>query len=67
MWDLWHTKWPWDRFISEFFGFSLSISFHCGSPYSYITWGMNNRPVRFQVLTAASMIFRVVFWVILPG
>jgi hypothetical protein len=25
--------------------FSLSVSFHCGSPYSYIIWGMNNRPV----------------------
>jgi hypothetical protein len=23
----------------------LSISFHHGSPYSYITWAMNNRPV----------------------
>jgi hypothetical protein len=28
--------------------FSLSISFHRGSPYSYITWGMNNRPVKPQ-------------------
>jgi hypothetical protein len=26
-------------------GFPLSISFHYGSPCSYITWGMNNRPV----------------------
>jgi hypothetical protein len=25
--------------------FSLSISFHRSSPYSYFTWGMNNRPV----------------------
>jgi hypothetical protein len=25
--------------------FCLSISFHCGSPCSYITWGMNSRPV----------------------
>jgi hypothetical protein len=25
--------------------FSLSVSFHRGSPYSYITWAMNNRPV----------------------
>jgi hypothetical protein len=22
-----------------------SISFHCGFPYSYITWGINNRPI----------------------
>jgi hypothetical protein len=25
-------------------GFSLSTTFHNGSPYSYIIWGMNNRP-----------------------
>jgi hypothetical protein len=25
--------------------FSLSIIFHRGSPHSYITWGVNNRPV----------------------
>jgi hypothetical protein len=28
-----------------FFGFPLSISFHCGSPYWYINWMMNKRPV----------------------
>jgi hypothetical protein len=28
MWDLWCTKWYWDRFFPEHFGFSLSISFH---------------------------------------
>jgi hypothetical protein len=28
MWDLWWTKWHWDRFFSEYFGFPLSISFH---------------------------------------
>jgi hypothetical protein len=39
MWDLWWTKWNWDRFISEFFCFPLSISFHRGSPYSYLIWG----------------------------
>jgi hypothetical protein len=38
MWSLWWTKWLWDRF-SEFFSFPLSISFHRGSPYSYIAWG----------------------------
>jgi hypothetical protein len=27
----------WDRCFSEFFGFPLSVSFHRGSPYSYIT------------------------------
>jgi hypothetical protein len=30
-------------FSFEFFGFLQSVSFHCGSPYSYIIWGMNNR------------------------
>jgi hypothetical protein len=29
-WDLWWTKWHWDRFFSESFGFPLSISFHRG-------------------------------------
>jgi hypothetical protein len=28
MWDLWWTKWHWDRFFSEYFGFPLSVSFH---------------------------------------
>jgi hypothetical protein len=25
---MWWTKWHWDRFFSEYFGFPLSISFH---------------------------------------
>jgi hypothetical protein len=28
MWDLWWTKWHWDRLFSEYFGFPLSVSFH---------------------------------------
>jgi hypothetical protein len=28
MWDLWWTKWHWDRFFPEYFGFPLSTSFH---------------------------------------
>jgi hypothetical protein len=28
MWDLWWTKWNWDRVFSEYFGFPQSISFH---------------------------------------
>jgi hypothetical protein len=28
MWDLWWTKWHWDRFFPEYFGLPLSISFH---------------------------------------
>jgi hypothetical protein len=33
-WDLWWTKWHWDRFFSEFFDFPLSISFHRGLHFS---------------------------------
>jgi hypothetical protein len=43
MWDLWWTKWHWDRLLSEFFGFTQSISFHRGSPFTYIAWGIYNR------------------------
>jgi hypothetical protein len=32
MWDLWWTKWHWDRLFSEFICFPLSISFHRRSP-----------------------------------
>jgi hypothetical protein len=28
MWDLWWTKWHWDRFFLEYFGFPLSFSFN---------------------------------------
>jgi hypothetical protein len=28
MWDLWWTKWHWDRFFPEYFGFPLSVLFH---------------------------------------
>jgi hypothetical protein len=35
MWDLWWAKWHWERFFSEFFGFSVNISFHRRSPHSY--------------------------------
>jgi hypothetical protein len=45
MWDLWWTKWQWDRFFSEFFCFAVSLSFHHDSPCSYIAWETNNRPV----------------------
>jgi hypothetical protein len=34
-----------DRFSFEFFVFSLSISFHRGSSYSYLTWETNNSPI----------------------
>jgi hypothetical protein len=32
-------------FLPEFSDFTLSVSFHRGSPLSHIIWGMNNRPV----------------------
>jgi hypothetical protein len=44
LWDLWRTKRHRERLFSEFFSSPLSISFHCGSPYSHIIWGMNNGP-----------------------
>jgi hypothetical protein len=46
MWNLWLTKWHCDEYLSQVFSIFLSISFHCGSPLSYIIWGMNNRPVK---------------------
>jgi hypothetical protein len=45
MWDLRWTKWQLDRFLSEFFGLPLSVSFHRGSPYSCFFCWINNRPV----------------------
>jgi hypothetical protein len=66
MWDLWCTKRHWDRFSSEFFGFPWQHHHATRAPYSYIIiWEKNNRSVRFQILTAASMEFRV-FWEVAP-
>jgi hypothetical protein len=31
-------------FLRVFFGFTLSVSFHRGFPYSYTIWEMGNRP-----------------------
>jgi hypothetical protein len=28
MWVLWWTKWHWDRFFPQYFGFPLSVSIH---------------------------------------
>jgi len=36
MWDLWRTKWCWDRFFSKCFGFPLSIPFHHRSTLVFI-------------------------------
>ena len=35
MWHLWQKKWQLDMFISEYFGFSLSVSFHRCSIFIY--------------------------------
>jgi hypothetical protein len=45
MWDVWWTKWQWDRFFSEFFDFTLPILLHRRSPYSYIIRETNNMSV----------------------
>jgi hypothetical protein len=44
MWYLWWTEWHWDRFCSEFFGFTLSVSFHCGSLLIYHVGGWTVGP-----------------------
>jgi hypothetical protein len=44
MWDLLWTKQYCERFAADFFGFLPPILLHRSSAYSYITWGMNNRP-----------------------
>lgn len=36
MWDLWCTTWHWNRFLSKFFGFCGSVSFHCCSIYTHV-------------------------------
>jgi hypothetical protein len=46
VWDLWWTKWHWDTFFNEFFGFPLSVSsFHQRSILLYLHLGKNNRSV----------------------
>jgi hypothetical protein len=47
MWDLWWTKWHWDRFFSEFFGFASAISFHCGSPLGWSKKRNENKKMNF--------------------
>jgi hypothetical protein len=59
-WDLWLTKWHWDRVFSEFFGFTLSVSFHRSSRDSYITWGMLVAAVQRHNLTPSTR--RKIYW-----
>jgi hypothetical protein len=50
MWDLWWTKWHWDRFYSESFGFPLSVSFHRCSIFIRISsGGWTNGPLETAV------------------
>jgi hypothetical protein len=42
MWDMWWTKWHWDRFFSEFFGFPPSIYHSIVTLQTHIIWGMRN-------------------------
>jgi hypothetical protein len=42
MWDLWWTKWHSDRFLSEFFGFPLSIYHSTVVLQTHIIWAMRN-------------------------
>jgi hypothetical protein len=44
MLELSWAKWYCDRFLYEIFGFSLSVSFHRSSTYSYIIWGSGIQP-----------------------
>jgi hypothetical protein len=58
VWDLWWTKWQWDRIFSEYFGIPLSVSCH---PYQFISdtiWlvtnmSWNNTLEKRKVLTTA--------------
>jgi hypothetical protein len=42
MWNLWWTKWHWDRFFSELFGFPLSVYHSTIALQTHIIWGMRN-------------------------
>jgi hypothetical protein len=43
MWDLWWTKWHWDKFFSKFFSFPCQC-YSTMALHTHIIWGMNNRP-----------------------
>lgn len=36
---MWCTKWHWDRFLPQYFGFPLSVSFQCCSIFTYVSSG----------------------------
>ena len=35
---LWKSKWKWERFSSDYFGFPLSVSFHLCSIFIYLSY-----------------------------
>jgi hypothetical protein len=47
--DLCWIKWHYDRSLSEFFSFPLSISFLRASPLSFIIWGLIIGPLKAEV------------------
>jgi hypothetical protein len=53
MWDLWWTKWHWDSYFSEFFGFPLSIHHSTVDLQTYI-WEMRNMLAERQASTLGS-------------
>jgi len=61
LWDLWCTKWRWDRFFSQYFSFSLSLRIippllhtHLHTQVALITWTNGRRLGAFQ----KAMLFR---------
>jgi hypothetical protein len=55
MWDLWWKKWQWDRFLSEYFGFPMSVSFHwCSITRKRTTNNNHHRHLQHRVAQEAS-------------
>jgi hypothetical protein len=54
IWDLRWTKWHWDRFFSEYFGFPLSISLHRCSVTRKRTKNNNHLHLHHRVAQEAS-------------
>jgi len=45
VWNLWWAKWRWDRFLSDNFGVSVSLSFHY-VPYLYLIFIYHRRYIK---------------------
>jgi hypothetical protein len=61
MWDLWWTKWHWDSFFPEYFGFPLLVSLHRCSITRKRTKNNNNhhRHLHHRVAQEASRLWCV--------